>query len=110
MAYIERDDRDLELNDQSDFYEEDLYDDLYEADSFGERVDSGGNDEEVMEYEETDFTMAPATDTPTPSRVEQGFGEAISPDTNPHIDDQLEDEQLKDEAEAEYPLSQDEVE
>jgi hypothetical protein len=104
MAYAERDDRDLELSQQSDFNEEELYSELYEPDSFGERVDSGNDMEEAIEYEDSDFETMEISE-PT-SRVEQGFGEAINPETNPHLDDQLEDEQLQDEAEAEYPLSQ----
>jgi hypothetical protein len=107
MAYTEHDDRDLDLSEESDFYQDELYTELYEPDSFGERIDSGSDMDEAIEYEDTDFVTMEKSEPA--SRLEQGFGEAINPETNPHLDDQLEDEQLKEEAEAEYPLSQDEI-
>lgn len=73
----------------------------YDYDEFGERIagddmiDEFINEEDAMAEEE----MAPATS------IENGFGETIRPDANPHIEDQLGDPQLSQEAEADYPDS-----
>jgi hypothetical protein len=103
MGYLERDDRKTNLNDQSEFYEDDsMYDEIYGTDGFGERVDSGGSQDEAMKLgpDEAENTT-PHSPAPA-NQVEEGFGEAINPISNPHIDDQLDDQHLSTEAEAEY--------
>ena len=75
----------------------------YELDEFGERI---GSDDLVDDYADdmpldtaTDENVVPLTDA---GKIERGFGETINPDSNPHIDDQLSDETLRQEAEADY--------
>jgi hypothetical protein len=90
MAYDELKDREMELE-ESRTYEDDS---LYEpADTFGEQLGEPDEVEEKAIDEE---------ETSAESRVEQGFGETLSSDTNPHLADQMDDEQLSREAEADY--------
>jgi hypothetical protein len=103
MAYLEHDDRELDMGSQSDFYDDEaMYEELYETDSFGERIDSGSETDELMEEEDVEIIDTPTSMGGSTNHVEQGFGEAINPASNPHIDDQLADEKLQSEAEAEY--------
>lgn len=98
MAYKEYDDRDLDLNDQSDLYAEDSGElDDY---NFGERIegqpidDELGDDEALAEEE-----IIQSTD-PAEGQVEEAFGETLT--SNPHLSDQLEDEELSRQAESDY--------
>jgi hypothetical protein len=77
----------------------------YEYDEFGERV---GN-EDMFEDDAMDESMStdeaipmPAGDKPEEQHLEDGFGETINPDANPHIEDQLADDGLNKEADADY--------
>jgi hypothetical protein len=101
MAYVERDDRDLDLNQQSDFYDDEIYYEVYETENFGERVDSG-SDGDALVLDEEEMIVEKPTKTASTKQVEDGFGEAINPSSNPHLNDQLEDDQLSSEAESEY--------
>jgi hypothetical protein len=103
MTYVNKDDQDMDNNELGDFYEEGAYEDIYYPETFGERVDSGSDDEEDMAIvdEEEMIVERPAKPAAN-SKVEEGFGEAINPDSNPHINDQLEDDGLSSEAEADY--------
>jgi hypothetical protein len=83
---------------------ESIYDGAeYELDEFGERIgaedtaEEGMSDDELMAEEE----MTPIT--PSETAIEDGFGEAISPESNPHLEEQLDDSDLHDEAEAANP-------
>ncbi len=84
---------------------ESIYDGAeYELDGFGERIGSDDTAEEAMNEDEA---MAEDEMMPTTAAenivVENGFGEAISPQTNPHLEEQLDDTDLHDEAEAANP-------
>ncbi len=71
----------------------------YELDEFSERIGSDeliDDDDDIPEDAMTEDDMTPA------SSLEEGFGETISPDANPHLDDQFNDETLRDEAESDY--------
>ncbi len=69
----------------------------YELDEFGERIGAEDTAEEGMSEDE----MMPLS--PSESAIEDGFGEAITPSANPHLEDQLDDNDLHDEAEADNP-------
>jgi hypothetical protein len=68
----------------------------YELDEFGERISDDDLDDDMPEEAMSEDDMSPA------SNVEEGFGETLNADTNPHLDDQFEDETLKKEAESDY--------
>ncbi|GEM_PF-2618974 len=79
---------------------ESIYDGAeYELDEFGERIGSEDTAEEAVSEDEgmSEEEMQPLI------VVEDGFGEAITPASNPHLEDQLDDTKLHDEAEAENP-------
>ena len=108
MAYNEHDNlRDSEeLTAEEDaLFEDPAY--THNYDTFYERRDTT----ESLDEEEADDLTASDLDSsqePTPAgtsdatRLEEGFGETINPETNPHVSDQLEDERLAKEAEADY--------
>jgi hypothetical protein len=77
----------------------------YEYDEFGERVGS----EDMFEDDSMDDSMSedeaipmPSGDMPEEKHLEDGFGETINPDANPHLEDQLADDSLSQEAAADY--------
>ena len=74
----------------------------YELDEFGERI---GGDNLADDYAD-DTPIDPAAQEEVSmtdaGKIEHGFGETINPDSNPHIDDQLQDESLNQQAEADY--------
>jgi hypothetical protein len=78
----------------------------YELDEFGERV--GSEDLFEDEAEESEMVDEPASDSATADvteadkRREDAFGETLNPDENPHIGDQLEDDQSHEAAKADY--------
>jgi len=81
-----------------------IYDDSeYEADEFGERI-GGDNFVDDLSEDEAAGDAAAADDgrLATDGEIEEGFGETLNPDTNPHLVEQLEDERLHHEAEADY--------
>jgi hypothetical protein len=99
MAYVERDDGDLNLNDQSDIYDDDsLYDEMYEAENFGERVDSG-DDVMEMDAEEVKITEDDGNNAETDS--DDGFGETISPETDSKGSDKVDNQGQVDDSDTE---------
>jgi hypothetical protein len=107
MAYDEYDEHTRGLDRSSELYDEDLY----ETEDFGERLDRSSLDDDDMLADDSladesladDDTIDTDADT---AQVEEGFGESIT--SNPHLEDQLKDEQLNQEAEADYSDHKDE--
>ena len=83
---------------------ESIYDGAeYELDEFGERIGAEDTPEEAAASEDmAEEEMMPITPAET-STVEDGFREAIKPDANPNLEDQLEDTDLHAEAEDANP-------
>ncbi|HVQ43549.1 MAG TPA: hypothetical protein VMT30_01115 [Candidatus Saccharimonadia bacterium] len=72
----------------------------YQLDEFGERI--GADD--LAEEDAADEEEAMSEDDMQPlSPIDDGFGETLSPADNPKLDDQFDDEALRDETEADYP-------
>jgi len=83
---------------------ESIYDGAeYELDEFGERIGAEDSAEDTAEEAMSEDEMMPLS--PSESAIEDGFGEAITPSANPHLEDQLEDTDLHDEAEADNPTT-----
>lgn len=110
MVYEDREDE--FMMDDAELYASDPYDEQL-ADTFREQIPGAEDDLDADEMLEED-TTASGVDTPivtggivTPpsastANVEEGFGESINTDLNPHLEDQLDDQELSDEAEREY--------
>lgn len=81
----------------------------YELDEFGEKIggddaaDDMAEDDMVDDLTADDSMVTEAEKSSSDSAVEEGFREAIHPDSNPHIGDQLDDPDLSEAAEADYP-------
>jgi hypothetical protein len=100
MPYDDYEDRETSLDRGSELYDEDIYE---ETDSFGERLGSAPLDDDMADDDlSADDTMAgdELTEQSATSEVEEGFGETLA--GNPHLEDQLDDDQLSREAEADY--------
>ena len=74
----------------------------YELDEFGERIGSTSGLEDFADDMPADRVAENETAQTDAAKIEHGFGETINPDSNPHIDDQLQDESLSQEAETDY--------
>lgn len=97
MAQEDRDDREMGMReDDLSYIDESAF---YDGDTFGERMESYSliDDDSAMEEE------LPMDDAKR-DRVDQGFGESID---SPHIDDQLGDDTLHQEAAADYTATAD---
>src|SRR5829696_5943857 len=94
MAYDERDERDMGLDEQGSLYE----DSMYESETFAERLGDTGSEDETVEAEDLeaqeDVQAEPQTD-----RSGEGFGESLSPDEEAAEADELEEsDETKDES------------
>lgn len=76
----------------------------YELDEFGERIGSEDSTDD-MAAEEMPEDAASAEEMTPDSKVEQGFGETLKSEDDP-LSDQLQDDQLSQEAEADYAQSE----
>ena len=85
---------------------ESIYDGAeYELDEFGERIGAEDTPEEAAASEDmAEEEMMPITAAES-STVEDGFREAIKPDVDSNIEEQITDTDLHDEAEAANPSS-----
>lgn len=74
----------------------------YELDEFGERIGGTSELEDFADDRPADIIDDNEIAQTDATKIEHGFGETINPDSNPHIDDQLQDESLSQEAETDY--------
>jgi hypothetical protein len=76
----------------------------YELDEFGERIGTDMDEDDMSDDLMMDETSEASLeqDLGSSRKVEDSFGETINPEANPHIADQLDDDQLSGEAEADY--------
>jgi len=90
MAYVERDDHDLDLNDQSDVFDDDsLFDEIYEAENFGERV-YNGDDEEVVDVDSEEAIITENEGNSDEDKIDENFGETVSSDLESQEEDEVE--------------------
>ena len=81
----------------------------YELDEFGERIGSDNMADDYADDIPVDSAAKQEVPMTDAGKIEHGFGETINPDSNPHIDDQLQDESLSQQAEADYGRTQPEL-
>lgn len=74
----------------------------YELDEFGERIGTDDSMDDLFDDESPADISATQNDMARATQVEQGFGETIATDSNPHLGDQLDDPKLAEEAAADY--------
>lgn len=79
----------------------------YEMDEFGERIGSEDDfeadlaAEDELESADDGTSMQNATGGDA-AKVEQGFGETLKPEQNPHIEEQIKDPELHEEAKSDF--------
>lgn len=98
MVYEDREDEFMSMEEQ-DLYEPERYDEL--GDTFREQMPSEDDEAITSDEAATEDEAIVGTAEGSPS-VEEGFGESINPDTNPHLEEQLNDKQLSEEAHQDY--------
>ncbi len=86
MALKDNDDRNTNFDDETAEYEQEMYD----AETFRERLHNPSEEDDGILTE------------PMSDSLEDDFGESINADSNPHLTDQLDDKDLRSEAEADY--------
>ena len=79
----------------------------YDLDEFGERISpEDSTDKAISEDDAMSEDKSMPTESTPESNIEDGFGEAIAPETNPHLEDQLGDDKLHDEAETDNKIAE----
>lgn len=97
MVYENYDEREHGLDRSAELYDEGVYD----STNFGERLEDSTTEDPTTEGLAADDTIASDHLAGHPTNgVEEGFGETIT--NNPHLEDQLEDRRLNQEAESDY--------
>lgn len=81
----------------------------YDMDEFGERIGDDRFEDDMAEAEDDPKIGDAGENGPAPEdiRVEDGFGETLNTDKNPHLEEQLDDRDLGRAADADYDASDD---
>jgi len=105
MVYEDREDEFMGMN-EAELYADDRYNDE-RADTFREQIPSDSVDDDLAADEALEEEIVTSGDPETiampASKIEDGFGESLNPIDNPHLEEQLDDQALSEEAQRDYP-------